>query len=74
MELRILAALLLGAFISCVTAISAQGSRLLVVLEDEAEKSKYGQFWLDLEGIFIHLFIHSIQTMLHHVMRSMTRC
>ncbi|GAB1729026.1 hypothetical protein NU195Hw_g3335t1 [Hortaea werneckii] len=49
MELRILAALLLGAFISCVTAISAQGSRLLVVLEDEAEKSKYGQFWLDLE-------------------------
>ena len=50
MELRILAALLLGAFVSCVTSISAQGSRLLVVLEDEAEKSKYGQFWLDLEG------------------------
>lgn len=42
--------LLLG-FVSFVSALSAAGSKLLVVIEDEADKSKYGQFWKDLESM-----------------------
>ncbi|KAF2768336.1 oligosaccharyl transferase subunit beta [Teratosphaeria nubilosa] len=48
MQLRILG-LLLG-LLSFVSALSAQGNKLLVVVEDEADKSKYSQFWLDLEN------------------------
>jgi hypothetical protein len=33
-----------------VAAVSSSGSRLLVVLEDAAEKSKYSKFWTELEG------------------------
>ncbi|KAK4624713.1 Dolichyl-diphosphooligosaccharide--protein glycosyltransferase subunit wbp1 [Fulvia fulva] len=40
--------LLLG-FLSYVSALSAVGSKLLVVIEDEADKTKYSQFWNDLE-------------------------
>jgi oligosaccharyltransferase complex subunit beta len=38
------------AFVSFVAAISTQGSKLLVVIESDADKSKYSQFWSDLEG------------------------
>lgn len=41
--------LLLG-FLSYVSALSAVGSKLLVVIEDEADKTKYSQFWNDLES------------------------
>ncbi|EGP89490.1 unnamed protein product [Zymoseptoria tritici ST99CH_1A5] len=41
--------LLLG-FVSLVAAVSTQGSKLLVVIENDADKSKYSQFWSDLEG------------------------
>jgi hypothetical protein len=34
-----------------VQAKSAVGDRLLVVLEDEAQKGLYSKFWADLEGI-----------------------
>jgi oligosaccharyltransferase complex subunit beta len=35
---------------STVSALSATGNRLLVILEEAAEKDKYGKFWGDLEG------------------------
>lgn len=41
--------LLLG-LLSFVSALSASGSKLLVVIEDEADKGKYSQFWTDLES------------------------
>jgi len=41
--------LLLG-LLSLVSALSAVGNKLLVVIEDEADKSSYSQFWTDLEG------------------------
>ena len=33
-----------------VQALSSSGNRLLVVIEEAAEKSKYSKFWTDLEG------------------------
>lgn len=48
MQLRILG-LLLG-LLSIVSALSAVGNKLLVVIDDESEKGKYGLFWADLEG------------------------
>ncbi|KAF7192691.1 Dolichyl-diphosphooligosaccharide--protein glycosyltransferase subunit wbp1 [Pseudocercospora fuligena] len=41
--------LLLG-LLSFVSALSAAGSKLLVIIEDDADKSKYTQFWTDLEN------------------------
>ena len=32
-------------------ALSSTGSRLLVVIEEAAEKAKYSTFWADIEGI-----------------------
>lgn len=49
MQLRIWS--LLFAIVAAVTALSAQGDKLLVVIEEEAEKSKYSKFWSDLEGM-----------------------
>ena len=40
---------LLLAVVGLVSALSSNGSRLLVVLEDAAEKDKYSQLWRDLE-------------------------
>jgi len=37
-------------WIGCVQAKSAVGDRVLVVLEDAANKALYSQFWQDLEG------------------------
>ena len=42
--------LLLFGFLAVVHALSSSGNRLLVVLEDEAEKDAYSTFWGDLEG------------------------
>ena len=39
--------LLLG-LLSFVSALSAAGSNLLVVVDDEADKGKYSTFWSDL--------------------------
>ena len=33
-----------------INALSSTGSRLLIVIEEAAEKEKYSQFWGDLEG------------------------
>lgn len=48
--MRSLLSFLLLYFAGIVAAVSSSGSRLLVVLEDAAEKSKYSRFWKDLEG------------------------
>ncbi|OJJ48379.1 hypothetical protein ASPZODRAFT_150618 [Penicilliopsis zonata CBS 506.65] len=37
-------------FLAVVHALSSTGNRLLVILEDETEKSLYSTFWSDLEG------------------------
>lgn len=42
--------LLLICFLAVVHALSSTGSRLLVVLEDAAQKDIYSTFWGDLEG------------------------
>lgn len=51
--------LLLG-LISGIAALSTQGSRLLVVIEDDADKSKYSHFWSDLEGKKGHTRYHTL--------------
>lgn len=43
---------LLFCFLAVVHALSSSGSRLLVVLEDAAQKDLYSTFWGDLEGWF----------------------
>lgn len=49
MRLPSLLGLLLG-LVGIAAALSASGNRLLVILEEEGERSKYSQFWLDLES------------------------
>ncbi|CAL5871779.1 uncharacterized protein PFLUO_LOCUS6032 [Penicillium psychrofluorescens] len=43
-------AFFLAYFLAAVNALSSSGSRLLVILEDAAEKSLYSTLWADLEG------------------------
>ena len=44
--------LLAASLLHLVTAKSAVGDRLLVVLEDESQKDLYLKFWADLECMF----------------------
>ena len=37
-------------FLSLVRGLSSSGNRLLVVIEEAAEQTKYSQFWGDLKG------------------------
>ena len=62
MQLRLLG--LLAGLLSLVSALSAQGNKLLVVLEEEADKSKYSQFWSDLEGETSHTSVYTEWTVL----------
>ncbi|KIW00543.1 uncharacterized protein PV09_07898 [Verruconis gallopava] len=48
--MRSLLSLLVLCLVSIVAALSSSGNRLLVVLEDQAEKGKYSTFWKELEG------------------------
>lgn len=50
--MRCFLSLLLLGLVSLARAISTTGSRLLVVIEDAAEKVKYSTLWKDLEGMF----------------------
>ncbi len=43
--------LLLLGLVNLVQAISISGNRLLVVIEEAAEKIKYSTLWKDLEGM-----------------------
>ena len=48
--MRWLLSLSLLALLSLAQALSSTGSRLLIVIEEAAEKGKYSKFWGDLEG------------------------
>ncbi|KAK5135583.1 hypothetical protein LTR08_005063 [Meristemomyces frigidus] len=77
MQLRLLG--LLAGLLGLGAALSAQGNQLLVVLEEEADKSKYSQFWADLEDrgyaityrapkdTTLSLFLHG-QPAYHHLL------
>jgi len=47
--MRWLFSFLLLALLGVVQALSSSGNRLLVVLEELAEKDKYSEFWKDLQ-------------------------
>lgn len=49
--MRWLLSSLLVSFLGIAHALSSSGNRLLVVIEEAAEKDKYSQFWDDLEGL-----------------------
>ena len=49
--MRYFLSLLLFGLVSLVQAVSISGNRLLVVIEEAAEKVKYSTFWKDLEGM-----------------------
>jgi oligosaccharyltransferase complex subunit beta len=42
---------MLFGLLAAVNALSSSGNRLLVVLEDSAEKGLYSTLWSDLEGM-----------------------
>jgi len=46
----IFASLLALCLVGVVSALSSTGNRLLVILDDVADKDKYTQFWDDLQG------------------------
>jgi hypothetical protein len=46
------------ALLGVVQALSSSGSRLLVVIEELAEKDKYSKFWDDLTGAYLLLQHH----------------
>lgn len=49
-DMRWLFSFLALALVGLVQALSSSGNRLLVVVEEAAEKAKYSTFWSDLEG------------------------
>lgn len=50
-DMRWLLSFLVLALLGLVQAFSSSGNRLLVVIEEVAEKAKYSTFWGDLEGL-----------------------
>lgn len=50
LQMRPLLPLLVLSLLSLAQALSSSGSRVLVVIEEAAEKIKYSKFWADLEG------------------------
>jgi oligosaccharyltransferase complex subunit beta len=57
--MRWLFSFLLLALLGVVQALSSSGARLLVVLEELAEKDKYSEFWEDLQSRGFHLTFES---------------
>ena len=51
--MRSLLSFLLLGFLTVVNALSSSGNRLLVVLDDPAEKDIFSTFWSDLESELI---------------------
>ncbi len=49
--MRRLFSFLVLALLGVVEALSSSGRRLLIVVEETAEKAKYSTFWGDLEGL-----------------------
>lgn len=52
-DMRWLFSILVLALVGFVQALSSSGSRLLIVVEEVAERAKYSTFWGDLEGLSI---------------------
>jgi hypothetical protein len=52
-DMRWLLSILLLGLLSVVHAVSSSGSKLLVVLEELADKAKYSKYLADLESAFI---------------------
>jgi oligosaccharyltransferase complex subunit beta len=50
--MRLFLSFLVLAFLGLVQALSSSGSRLVVVLEEAADKALFSKFWADLEGAF----------------------
>nr|POF22332.1 dolichyl-diphosphooligosaccharide--protein glycosyltransferase subunit wbp1 [Quercus suber] len=50
---------LLVGLLSVVSALSSGGNKLLVIIEEEAEKTKYSQFWSDLQQRGFQITYHS---------------
>ena len=48
--MRLFLSFLVLAFLGLVQALSSSGSRLLVVLEEDADKALFSKFLADLEG------------------------
>jgi hypothetical protein len=48
--MRLFLSFLVLAFLGLVQALSSSGSRLLIVLEEAADKALFSKFWADLEG------------------------
>ena len=53
--MRWLLSFLFISLLSLVQALSSSGSRMLIAIEDTAEKEKYSAFWEDLEGTLLTL-------------------
>lgn len=50
-NMRLFVSLLIFGLLALIEAISSSGNRLLVVIEEAAEKAKYSTLWKDLEGL-----------------------
>ena len=55
--MRWLFSFLFISLLGLVQALSSSGTRILVAIEDAAEKDKYSAFWEDLEGTLTSLRI-----------------
>lgn len=63
--MRCLISFLVLALLSLVQALSSTGTRLLVVVEEAAEKAKYSTFWEDLEGMMrVDAFYYSVKLLM----------
>ena len=69
--MRWLLSLLLLGVLGVVNALSASGSRLLVVLEELAEKEKYSKFLSDLVGKYTIILERSITAVLDPILRGL---
>lgn len=48
---------LLAGLVAFASALSSTGNKLLVVIEELADKEKYSHFWADLEGILLAIIL-----------------
>ncbi len=67
MLLRILGLFWGLGLLSIASALSASGNKLLVVLEEDGDKSKYSHFWSDLQGEQQQLQLHRCSYTAVHV-------
>lgn len=59
LQIQSLALVLLG-WLNIVSALSATSSKLLVVIDEDADKAKYSHFWSDLTGELLPRPLHHL--------------